>query len=234
MSGNQASDLPLQDRVDDAVVADYLCEHPEFFQQHPALLTELRIPHVGGGVVSLVERQVDTLRGENADLKGHIQQLVELARDNEQLNQRLHHLTLGLLEAVDFDEVLTVLEDQLHDEFRADAVEMRLFSTTDVRSGNGDGKATDPELAAFVDFFDRGQPVCGPLTSEQLGFLFGGEADDLASAALMPLQGNDIMGVLAVGSSDPDRFRPDMGTEFLLRLAEVVSRKLQAVSLPGV
>ena len=234
MSGTQASEMALDGQLDETLVAAFLREHPDFFQQHSDLLTELSIPHAAGGVVSLVERQVEALRSENTELKGHMQELVELARDNEQLNQRLHHLTLGLLDAVDFDEVLTVLEDQLHDEFRADAVEMRLFSATELRSESESGKPTDPELAAFLDFFDSGQPVCGPLTRAQLDFLFGGEADDLGSAALMPLQGDDIMGVLAVGSSDPERFRPDMGTEFLLRLAEVVSRKLQAVSLPGV
>ncbi len=234
MSGNQASDLQYGERLDETVVAGFLREHSDFFQRHSDLLSVLSIPHVGGGVVSLVERQVDVLRNENAELKAHMQDLVELARDNEQLNQRLHHLTLGLLDAADFDEVLTALEDQLHDEFKADAVEMRLFSATRLRGEHETGTAAEPELAAFVDFFDRGQPVCGPLTPEQLGFLFGGEADDLGSAALMPLQGDDIMGVLAVGSSDPERFRPDMGTEFLRRLAEVVSRKLQAVSLPGV
>jgi len=233
MSGHQASELQSQIPSDEAAVADYLRMHPEFFQQQGDLLSELSIPHVGGGVVSLVERQVEVLRGENADLKERMQDLVALARDNEQLNQRLHHLTLGLLDAADFDEVLTVLEDQLHDEFRADAVEMRLFSATRLRDENDNGQA-DPELAAFVDFFDSGKPVCGPLTPEQLGFLFGGEAEDLGSAALMPLQGEDIMGVLAVGSADPQRFQPNMGTEFLLRLSEVVSHKLQAVSLPGV
>jgi len=40
--------------------------------------------------------------------------------------------------------------------------------------------------------------------------------------------------VLAIGSGDAERFHPDMGTDFLVRLAQVVSRKLQVVSLPGV
>jgi len=234
MSGTQAPDLPLPEAVDETAVVGYLQAHSDFFQRHQELLAGLSIPHVGGGVVSLVERQVEALRNENAGLKQRLQELIDVARDNEQLNQRLHHLTLGLLDAADFDEVLTVLEDQLHDEFRADAVELRLFSATRLRDGGEQDPASDPELVAFLDFFERRLPVCGPLSLEQLSFLFGSEADDIGSAALIPLQGDDIMGVLAVGSNDAARFHPDMGTEFLLRLAEVVSRKLQAVSLPGV
>jgi len=234
MSANQVSDLPTEALADEAAIVAYLQRHPDFFQHHLPLLAQMHIPHASGQAVSLIERQVEALRGENMDLKERLQHLLDMARGNEQLNQRLHHLTLGLLEAADFDEVLTVLEDQLHDEFHADAVEMRLFSATRLREQQEDPAVVDAELAAFTDFFEQGQPVCGPLTPQQLQFLFGGEADDLGSAALIPLQGNDIMGVLAVGSTDPERFHPDMGTEFLLRMADVVSRKLQAVSLPGV
>ena len=38
------------------VVSDYLREHPDFFNQHPHVLGELKISHVGDGAVSLVER----------------------------------------------------------------------------------------------------------------------------------------------------------------------------------
>jgi uncharacterized protein YigA (DUF484 family) len=89
-------------------------------------------------------------------------------------------------------------------------------------------------LDAFMGFFERGRPVCGPLTPQQLDYLFGAQAEELGSAAILPIQGDDILGVLAIGSADPRRFHPDMGTEFLVRLTEIVSRKLQAVSLPGV
>ncbi|MEW8430873.1 MAG: hypothetical protein AB2615_14210 [Candidatus Thiodiazotropha sp.] len=37
-----------------------------------------------------------------------------------------------------------------------------------------------------------------------------------------------------MGSCDADRFAPHQGTEFLTRLGEVISRTLQAVSLPGI
>ena len=40
------------------IVSDYLREHPDFFEQHPDVLRDLKISHVGDGAVSLVERQV--------------------------------------------------------------------------------------------------------------------------------------------------------------------------------
>ncbi len=234
MSANQAADLASNaPDLDEGQVLAYLQAHPELLTRDPEFLGELRIPHAAGGAVSLIERQVDTLRRENNDLKQRLDQLIRLAHDNDQLNHRLHQLTLELIDAADFDEVLTIIEDQLHDQFKADAVELRLFSATRLRGENDQGPG-DPELEAVLDFFDAGRPLCGPLDRKPMDTLFGGEADDIQSAAVMPLSGDDILGVLAVGSQDPQRFHPDMGTDFLVRLAEVVMRKLQVVSLPGV
>ena len=46
-------------------VADFLRRHPDFFERHLALLTELVVPHSGRtGAVSLLERQVTVLRDQ--------------------------------------------------------------------------------------------------------------------------------------------------------------------------
>jgi uncharacterized protein YigA (DUF484 family) len=236
MTGNQVSDAPTGELSRGGEVAHYLRRHPEFFEQHPELLTELGIPHRSGRAVSLIERQVDTLRSEVKQYRQQIKHLVALARENERLSQRLHKLTLALIEAADFTEVLNTLEDHLHDDFQADAVELRLFSVTALQdAGKGSERdAPDPVQTAFSDFCQQGRPLCGPVTERQLSYLFGSQAEDVRSTALLPLKGDDLLGVLAIGSADPQRFHPDMGTEFLVRLAETVSRKLQVVSLPGV
>lgn len=233
---NPASETSAQDTGIEADVADYLREHPEFFSHHRELLVELRIPHPSGHAISLIERQIEALRGETTRYREQIEQLVDVARTNEQLNQRLHHLTLALIDAADFTEVMNTLEDHLHDAFKADAVELRLFSTTRLKAQTEEDGASsgEPGLDAFTDFFERDRPVCGQLSPKQMDFLFGAQAEEMDSAALLPLQSDDVMGVLAIGSTDAKRFHPDMGTEFLLRLAEVVSHKLQVVSLPGV
>ena len=44
-------------------VADYLRRHPDFFEDKPTLLADLRVPHATGTAVSLVERQVAVLLG---------------------------------------------------------------------------------------------------------------------------------------------------------------------------
>jgi hypothetical protein len=54
--------------TDEASVADFLSRHTDFFERHPALLAQLKIPHARGdsSTISLVERQVDLLRERGA------------------------------------------------------------------------------------------------------------------------------------------------------------------------
>ncbi len=229
MSSEQVSKPSPRGILDENDVARYLHENGDFFERHSELLTELRLPHRSGVAVSLVARQVESLRAEITRYKSRIAMLMELARANDELGQKLHRLTLALMEAADFDEMVNLLEDHLHAEFRAEAVELRLFSSSELHAASADAA---PAVAAFINFFEQQRPVCGPLSAPQMDYLFSGQ--DIGSAALLPLRGDDILGILAIGSSDAARFHADMGTEFLIRLAEVVSCKLQVVSLPGV
>ena len=160
----------------DQTVAAYLAENPDFFERHVELLTELRVPHASGSAVSLIEYQVNALRKQVRQYRNQLEGLITVARDNDALNGRLHRLTLALIDAATFDELLNTLQDELHDEFQADAVELRLFSSDDVMRQLESADHMEAEksaLSAFQDFFDKGQPVCGHLQRPQLEYLFG-------------------------------------------------------------
>lgn len=223
---------PMEGPELEALVVEFLDQHRDFFQRHQELLIHLSVPHPTGGAISLIERQVEALRGELASARGRIGELARVARRNERLNRRLHRMTLDLIDAVDFTDVLNTLEDHLHEHFGAEAVELKLFSSG--RPRDAQGMIADPAHLAFMEFFASGRPVCGHLTRRQLDYLFGPQAEDMRSAALLPLRGEELLGVLAMGSSDPERFQTNLGVGALNRLAEIVSRKLQVVSLPGV
>ncbi len=213
-------------------VAGYLSENPDFFLRHPELLGEIEVPHESGSAVSLIERQVESLRKQLNDTRRQLQDVMEIAAHNHSLQERLHRLTLELIDAATFDEVLNALEDELHDDFKADAMELRLFSSSRVDE-HLEGSLSE-QAATFQQFFNQNRPICGQLDSEQLSYIFGAESDRIASTALIPLKSEGVLGLLAIGSIDPKRFAPHHGTEFLTRLGEIISRTLQAVSLPGI
>ncbi len=216
------------DRDIDQLVADHLIAHPDFLIRHPRVLAAIDIPHPTGDAVSLIERQVRTLREQNLRLRRQLDELIAIARENDTLANRLHRLTLALIEARSFDEVLNTLQDELRNLFRADAVEMKLFSAEELAAHKAEYGP-----AMFADFIERERPSCGELPPEQLEYLFGAQAAETGSVALIPLHAPPLVGVLAIGSHDPQRFHAGKSVDFLKRLAEVVGASLGAVSSPG-
>ena len=76
------------DQTDEAKVIEYLQHNPAVLMAYPEVFSSLEIPHQAGGAISLVERQLKLLREENYSLKSQIEELVGIARENEELNQR--------------------------------------------------------------------------------------------------------------------------------------------------
>ena len=77
-------------------IAAYIIAHPDFFNRHPDALAAIDIPHPTGDAVSLIERQVRTLRDQTADYRRQLEDLIGVARENDALAKRLHRLTLAL------------------------------------------------------------------------------------------------------------------------------------------
>ncbi len=208
------------DEGNDRAVVAYLARNPDFLVRHPELLAGLQVPHGGSGAVSLIERQVAMLREQLATERRRLNHLVARAREYEQLSARLHDLTVALIVARDVDQACAALEEALRREFKADAVALKLFPVDPLH------RAGDPLVNAFIDFIDRDRCLCGSLRPEQTETLFGAAAEGILSAAVVPLRGHDYSGVLAIGSTDGQRFTPDMGTDLLERLGAIAGAKL--------
>jgi uncharacterized protein YigA (DUF484 family) len=208
------------------IVARYLCKYPDFLLRHPEVLEAIQLPHESGNAVSLIERQVEHLRDQNNKLNRKLNQLIRVASDNEQLMSRLHHLTLELMIIDDLGLFFDRLIQALKSEFNADILNVSLFDRK--VSAHKDTplyfiRREDSELQQFQAMLDKGETTCGRLGDQKLEFLFGSRSQWVQSTAFVPL-GND--GIMAIGSSDPARFYPGMGTLFLDLLASVVISRL--------
>ncbi len=215
--------LPVE--LNDALVVEFLRKYPDFFQRHPELLADMQLPHPDtGSAVSLLERQVGILRDQRTELRRRLQHLAQIGHANEALLEKMEQLILDLISATHLDEVLVVLERELKEEFKADGVTVRLF-------GRGQRpefiSADDPALICLERVLTRHEPVCGHLHDDQLQFLFGAAGEEVGSGALVPIcepNKPTCLGVLGIGSIDPRRFHPEMGTIFLRHLGGVLAR----------
>ncbi len=208
-------------------IVDYLKNHPEFFVRHPEILEAMEIPHSCGNAVSLVEYQVSVLRDQTRDLRRKLKQLVGNARDNEELNARLHRLTLSLIECTSVDEVFANLYQSLREDFSAEHAAIRVFASPALDSDRGLAEFVGDEFASeplFETLFTSMKPLCGRMKPAQIAFLFPDHAQDIGSSAVLPLGESRCFGLLAVASRDPQRYYPGMGVVFLKQLSEVVTR----------
>jgi uncharacterized protein YigA (DUF484 family) len=219
-------------------VEDYLCRHPDFFQGREELIRALTLPHPTGGAISLVERQVALLREETQRYRTQLQELVQIARYNDELIARLQQLTVKLMDSATLDEVLALLEVSLRQDFHADAATLRLFAAGGIGFNAGahtfmnvaviEAGALTPSLLPVLA---AGKPVCGHLPNDQLVQLFPTTAGEIGSAALLPLAGRagaPAVAQLAIGSRSAERFTPEMGTTYLNYMNELIGRKLAA------
>ncbi|HRQ63993.1 MAG TPA: DUF484 family protein [Xanthomonadaceae bacterium] len=207
-------------------VAGFLRRHPDFLKSYPDLALALAVPRDSGQATSLASYQLEVLRDQNRDLKRRLHELVEIAGENEQLMIRVHSFTLSLMRAASRAETLKRAVAGLTEDFATDLVRVVLFSRSDDLPAAEwllTLPRTDPDMVAFREFLDRGEPLCGRLQTEKLAFLFGARADGVRSSVLLPL---GSQGMLAIGSVDPNRFHPGMGTVFLKLMAEAMAAAL--------
>lgn len=220
------------DELFEQAVHEYLSEHPDFFNRHSSLLGTLNLPHASGRAISLVERQVSVLRQRDVKLEKQLKELIGVARTNDILVAKIHELSLQLLAATDLPSTVVVLEEGMRSGFDADHAVLVIFGDPDAFADIDGGRflrvtSRDSELLGpFKTFLGGSSARCGQIRDSQKEYLFRHDANDVGSAALVPL-GDSGIGFLAIGSTDADRFHPGMSTDFLNRLGTLVAGALK-------
>lgn len=210
--------------TDPKEVATWLKSNPDFFIDHPELLDEIKLAHQAG-TASLIERQVERLRAENRRLNDRLKTLAGIAGENERLMQRLHQLTLEVMTTDSTPAFIERLFDKLAEDFTADCVRLHLIKHHRELDDCAMVITLPEQRPDWLDkLLDKDQTLCGRLTSGKLQLLFSDQAEQIGSAALVPIPGT---GVLAIGAKSSDRFHPGMGTLFLELLGTTIRYRLE-------
>jgi uncharacterized protein len=198
-------------------IAIYLQEHPQFFEEHADMLADIVIPHpYGGRTISLSERQLLSLREKNKALEKKLHELLAFARENDELQLKVHQFACALFAARDLDALQDAIPYQMRERFAVPHAVMHLWEIS-------------PPSAEMLTFADQTpQPVCMHRAMYDTQAWFGEGAEHLRSFAYLPLRQDDqSIGLLILASEEEQRFYPEMGTLFLQRIAEIVSSALQ-------
>lgn len=232
MSASNKQAVAEQNRdteLNDEIVREYLKNHDDFLQRNPDMLDYLHISHASGGAVSLVEKQASVLRERNTELRQQLKTLTANARDNDTLFEQTRTLVLKLLEADSLEALYTIFMTSLATDFDLEHATMILYSD---ETGNT-GWRSEPQDTVKKEIgalFKGHKALCGTLRKNELMFLFP-EGSGIGSAALAPLISTEQLGLIAVGSSDANRYNGKVDTLFLSHIADVLVKLMSR--LPG-
>ena len=221
--------------VSEEQVTEYLQQHPDFFTDHLDLLEQMHIPHPSGTAISLISKQLELFRNKHQEQENQLTALIDIARENDAAFNRMHELTLAMLEANTLEEAVANLTEVLAECFLTDFVSIKIVQEQpDSPLNNLFVDSDDPGLQLFANVLSENQPKCGRPTLPQAQFLFGDIAAEVRSCAIIPMAFTQLEGVLAIGSRDEGRFHYSMGSLFLTQMSEIIgTRLISLLNNPG-
>jgi len=207
--------------MDASAVAEYLKQNPTFFEDYADVVAQIFVPHPHGGhAIPIAERQMLALRDKVYDLEQKLRELVRHGTENDLIGEKLHRSTLALFAAPDLETTLAVLSHSLREDFAVPQVAMHLWPDERIDANLPELAETPQETRDYADRLRA--PWCGADAAPKTREWFASESEP-RSFAYLPLRTDKTFGLLALASDDARRFHPDMGTVYLLRLAELAS-----------
>jgi uncharacterized protein YigA (DUF484 family) len=207
-------------------IARFLRTHPSFFDQHPELLESIHVPHpYGGRAIPLSERQTVALREKVKALEGRLMEIIKVAEENDAISEKVHRLSVALSGARDFPALAHSLYFHLREDFAVPHVVLRVWGKS-VPVDFPEAEAVSEPQRRHAETMSS--PQCGSTTGNPFAAWFREAAEHVRSVALVPLGQTSVFGLLALGSEDPQRFFPEMGTLYLRRIGELCAAGVTA------
>jgi len=226
-------------------VLQYLLNTPDFFERHASLLAAVQLgsPH-DPKTVNLHERQTALLRDKIRGLEWKLAELIRHGQENTTTADKLHRWSRELLRIRQTRDLPAAAARSMASQFIISQVSIKLWDVSPQWANEAFAQGVDAALVALTQSLTR--PYCGSTTGErratqartapvldaaslQTVLRCLDESGPVASLALMALRTEDNappFGLLILASGDAHRFTPDMGTDFLERLADVASAAL--------
>lgn len=213
--------------LDANAVAQFLAQHPEFFEQHADLLATIRLSTpLGGRTLSLQERQMEVLREKIKAMEMRLANLLRVGQENDAIADKFQHWTRSLLLARNDVDLPHVLISELQATFGVPHATLRLWNVAEDFAHGWFAQPVSADARIFSDSLSA--PFCGRNDDFEAASWLD-DAADVQSLAMLPLRvgaAPQAFGLLVLGATDPARFTADMATDFLARIGETSSAAL--------
>jgi uncharacterized protein YigA (DUF484 family) len=213
-------------------VAQYIADHPDLFRRRPSLLAAIDLPDPHDGrAASLGHRQTLILRERVRALEASLAELVHRGRENDLIDERVTRWSARLLTIGAESELPGQLVEAIEGIFEVPAAAVRLWEVAMPFAALPCAAPVSADVVRFADSMLA--PYCGPNSDFAAAGWLRADAEPIRSLAMIALRNPGgaapaarAFGLLVLGSPDPQRFRSDMGTEFLARIGELAAAAL--------
>lgn len=217
-------------QLDSAAVAEYLLDHAHFFEEHPELLSQIKLSSaLGGRTLSLQERQMEVLREKIKALELRLAELMRIGHENDLITQKFHSWCRSLLLARNDVDLPHTLITDLRTTFAMPHATLRMWGVADEFAHAWFAAPVSPDSRLFSNGLTA--PFCGSNDDFEAATWLE-DAPTVKSIALLPLRVDadaEAFGLLVLGSPDPSRFTADMATDFLTKISETASAALASL-----
>ncbi|MEQ9642346.1 MAG: DUF484 family protein [Alphaproteobacteria bacterium] len=228
---------PSQGPSADEVEA-YLRANPDFFDDRPGVLADLTAParDDGENVLDMQQFMLRRLQTEVTRLDGYQRELLATSRVNQAAQGQVHRAALALLEATGFEHLIHVCTHDLPAILDVDAVTLCVEAADELsprRARTNGVYVLDPGTVRTL--LGGAEAVLLP-DAHGDGAIFGPAAGLVRSQALVRVHASSRapVGLLALGSRDPERFEAGQATELLGFLARLLERLIRGwLELPA-
>ncbi len=205
-------------------VADYLAEHPHFFNDRDHLLQSMQFSQHGSGTVSLVERQMALLRDRNSSIRARLDEVLEAASRNNEIFDKCRRLVLDLIGSEQPEQFFGALERSFTQDFECTAYSLIVFDETPRQINHFTSVVPESSAVEYVGALMRAsEPTLGILRPTEQDFLFRHGSDRVASAAVLAVRSDHLIALLAIGSDSTNYFKPTLGTLFIGFVADILA-----------
>lgn len=201
-------------------IVKYLRGNPGFFDRHAEALAQIVLvsPH-SRRAVSLQERQAELLREKIRGLESRLMEMIRHGNDNLVLADRLLRWARDLLLEEGAERLPDAIVQGIQQKFSVPQVAMRLWGVIEPHA-----QEVSEDVRLFAESLQ--EPYCG-LNSDFEAATWLEEPEEAISLAMLPLrEDGQTFGLLVLASPDSERYASNMGTDFLVRIANIASAAL--------
>ncbi|MBC8944402.1 hypothetical protein Xind_00832 [Xenorhabdus indica] len=226
--GKENKPLHTENELDDQIVVDYLLNNPNFFIRNANAVDRIEVPHPVRECVSLMEWHMNRQRKRIRYLEEDLIHLVEQAKQNEILFNRLLQLLTELSAVESLQDFLSRLSSWSKTLGLSNCY-IRLFSDKWFLGA----PLNAPDLAISRNAFEPIRIQRFGDNNHYLGMLHGPEilllmpqARHVGSVAVSLLGGQGELGMVIFNSHDKRHYHEGMGTDLLDQLVKLLPRLL--------